>query len=402
MNTEKDNKIIKSVFRIGDKPDHLEPAIERQYGIGYHGFNVSSCQFAIHYMFENKSTFYNFMRNVAECTAENGYFIATTYDGKEVFHMLRRLNIDQQVERYLGDKKIWSIQKKYDNETFENNDTSLGYQINVYQDSINKTIPEYLVNPEFLIKSMEMYGFSLVPNEECKRYFKIRHSTDTFRYLYNEFITEIEDKLTRKMYKDIEKEYGKAYDMTNEEKDVSFLNRYYIFKKVATRDVSALTETLISGTSYEGEEQLLDDERIKDTLRDVRNIISKPEKSKTQGDGNENKEGEEEEMNYSQKIIDSKKSTAPDNEESVSKPVKSVIIYDDDDEEEELVVSKIDTPSKKEKSSKKTTRKSEKSEKGEKGERSEKGEKSEKTKTKKQRESSIQTVEEMKKKRSNS
>ena len=282
MNTDKDNKIIKSVFRIDAKSESskmtvTEPAIERQFGVGYHGFNVSSCQFAMHYMFENKTTFYNFIRNVAECTAENGYFIATTYDGKEVFNILRRLKIGEQVERYIRDKKIWSIQKNYDNITFEDNETSLGYQINVYQDSINKSIPEYLVNDKFLIKTMEKYGFTLIDKDDCKR-FKIKYATNTFGNLYREFMTEIEDKLERGMYKDVEKEYGKAYNMTNEEKDISFLNMYFIFKKVVSRDVALLTETLISGTSYEGEENVLENERIKDTLQDVRNIINKPTK----------------------------------------------------------------------------------------------------------------------------
>jgi hypothetical protein len=392
MNTDKDNKIIKAVFRIESSDKITEPAIERQYGVGYHGFNVSSCQFAIHYMFENKTTFYNFMRNVAECTAENGYFIATTYDGKEVFNMLRRLRIGQQIERYIRDKKIWSIQKNYDNTTFEDNETSLGYQINVYQDSINKSIPEYLVNDEFLIKTMEKYGFTLINKDDCKR-FKIKNATNTFGNLYREFMSEIEDKLDRKMYKDVEKEYGKAYNMTNEEKDISFLNRYFIFKKVVSRDVALLTETLISGTSYEGEENVLENEKIKDTLQDVRNIINKPELEEKEKEKEKEKKEEKEEEEEEEEVFDVE------------------IIGPEEKPKEEI-----------KKSSKKTTRKNEeskreKSEKGEskreesKREKSEKGEsKSEKksptgeskSKTRKNRESTIQTVEEMKKKRSKS
>lgn len=388
MNTDKDNKIIKAVFRINDKSDNLEPAIERQYGVGYHGFNVSSCQFAIHYMFENKSTFYNFLRNVAECTAENGYFIATTYDGKEVFNMLKNLTMGQQVEKYIGDKKIWSIQKNYDNATFEDNESSLGYQINVYQDSINKTIPEYLVNPKFLVKSMEKYGFSLISSDECRR-FKIKYPYGSFRSLYNEFITEIEDKLNRKMYKDIEKEYGKAYSMIDEEKDISFLNNYFIFKKIATRDVASLTETLINNTSYEGEENELDEENVKDTLQSVRNIINKIDtQAQTKAQTQVQEEKEEEELNYSQKIINSEKPGV-----------------EDEDEEEELTfqVKKVKTKEPeqpiKEKSVKKTSRKTETPEKTEK---TEKTEKSEKSKTRKKRESTIQSVEKMKEKRSES
>jgi hypothetical protein len=369
MNTDKDNKIIKSVFRIGTKNDNLEPAIERQYGVGYHGFNVSSCQFAIHYMFENKSTFYNFMRNVAECTSENGYFIATTYDGKEVFKNLRNKQIGEYVERYINNKKVWSIQKNYDNELFEDNESSLGYKINVYQDSINKSITEYLVNPEFLIKTMEKYGFLLIDRNDCKR-FKIDKPTNTFRNLYNEFMSEIDDKLHRRMFKDVEKDYGKAYLMRNEEKDISFLNRYFIFKKISTRDVAQLTEALISGISYEEEKNVLENERIKDTFNDVKNIIDKSEQMNIETDAKGDAKGddEEEEIIFDAVYEDKKDQPTPNNKSS-----------------------KKENPSKaKTKTSRKNTEsKSTKLTGGE-------------PKTRKNRESSIQTLEEMKNKRKQS
>ena len=41
---------------------------------------------------------------------------------------------------------MWEITKKYTSTQFENNETSVGYAINVYQESINKVFPEYLVN----------------------------------------------------------------------------------------------------------------------------------------------------------------------------------------------------------------------------------------------------------------
>jgi hypothetical protein len=371
MNTDKDNKIIKAVFRIDAKSENLEPAVERQYGVGYNGFNVSSCQFAIHYMFENKNTFYNFIRNVAECTAENGYFIATTYDGKEVFKMLKNVPMGEYVKRYIHNKKVWSIQKTYDNDLFEDNDSSLGYKINVYQDSINKSIIEYLVNPEFLIKTMEKYGFSLIDRDDCRR-FKIDKPTNTFRHLYNEFMREIDDKLSRKMFKDVEKDYGKAYLMKNEEKDISFLNRYFIFKKISNRNVAQLTETLISGTSYEEEKNVLENERIKDTFSEVKNIINKSNQIDVSSKDNDDSE---EEFNLDVVYEDKKE---------VPKEVK----------DESKLVKPSDKSNKKEKPSNKTSRKNTES----KTKNVTGGE----PKTRKHRESTIQTVEEMKNKRKQS
>jgi hypothetical protein len=61
MFNDKANEITKSIFGSIGVNKSLGPAVERQHGKGINGFDVSSCQFAIHYMFENKKTFYNFL-----------------------------------------------------------------------------------------------------------------------------------------------------------------------------------------------------------------------------------------------------------------------------------------------------------------------------------------------------
>ena len=54
---------------------------------------------------------------------------------------------------------MWSITKEYDNTTFDANVDSLGYKINVYQESINKSFVEYLVNFDYFKQLMYNYGF---------------------------------------------------------------------------------------------------------------------------------------------------------------------------------------------------------------------------------------------------
>ena len=46
-------------------------------------------------------------------------------------------------------QKCGMFKKLYDNKTFPNDSMSLGYKIDVYQESINKTFSEYLVNFDF-------------------------------------------------------------------------------------------------------------------------------------------------------------------------------------------------------------------------------------------------------------
>ena len=61
------------------------------------GFNIASCQFALHYFFEDVNSLKGFIRNVSENTRVGGYFIGTCYDGSLLFNRLR----DLQKRRYL-------------------------------------------------------------------------------------------------------------------------------------------------------------------------------------------------------------------------------------------------------------------------------------------------------------
>jgi hypothetical protein len=247
------------------KPDKsLGKAVDRQYGVGADGFHISSCQFAIHYMFENKNTFYNFIRNVAECTKINGYFIATCYDGKTIFNMLRNFKQGESIDIYEEDKKVWSVIKDYDGTNFDDNESSLGYQISVYQDSINQVLPEYLVNNDFLNSTMEKYGFTLITREEAKT-MNLPEGSGMFIELYNLMLNNI------KKQPKLENEYGKAKNMKRYEKDISFLNRYFVYKKIRTINSEQLTKTLLEQMPdeliYEREETLLAQEEVGKTLK---------------------------------------------------------------------------------------------------------------------------------------
>jgi hypothetical protein len=216
----------------------LGKAVERQHGVAINGFDVASCQFAIHYMFENKTTFYNFIRNVAECTKLNGYFIATCYDGKTVFKLLNKLALGESKNIYADDKKVWSITKEYDESMFDDNESSLGYKVSVYQDSINQTISEYLVNYEFLSLTMEKYGFTLVSRDEARR-MGLPEGSGMFSELFNNMMGEISKNPKKSV------DYKDAGTMTAYEKDISFLNRFFVYKKTSTRNAEKLTKILL-------------------------------------------------------------------------------------------------------------------------------------------------------------
>jgi hypothetical protein len=238
MLDEKAVQITKAVFGNGTK-ERLGEGVQRQYGKGEDGFNISSCQFALHYMFENVTILHNFIRNVAECTKLNGYFIGTSYDGKTVFNRLRKKQQGDSIDIYENDKKIWQIIKDYDQQTIEDDESCIGYKIAVYQDSINKLIPEYLVNYDYLNRIMEDYGFILISRDEAIK-IGLPEGSGMFLELYNLMLTEI----SRFPFK--KNEYGKAMNMTYEEKEISFLNRYFVYKKVRTVNAEKVANSFIN------------------------------------------------------------------------------------------------------------------------------------------------------------
>jgi len=182
--------------------------LSSHFGVANKMFDVGSIQFAIHYMFENKFTLHNFLKNVSDLIKPGGYFVGTCYDGMKIFKMLEDVEKNDSRDIFVGTKKIWSVIKKYDNTSFNK---ILGLKIGVYQETINKVFDEYLVDFDYLVELLERYGFKLnspeiPPLGDFSTLYKKMRKTDT--------------KIT----------------MTEEESQISFLNNYFIFKKFQNVD----------------------------------------------------------------------------------------------------------------------------------------------------------------------
>jgi hypothetical protein len=234
FSTEKDKQITKAVFGQGPKNENdLGRGVYKEYGIGLEGFDVCSIQFAIHYMFKDQVTLHSFLRNVSETTRLGGYFVGTSYDGKIMFDKLKNIKENESITILEDGQKIWEVVKKYNQIEFPDDDSCTGYAIDVYQDSINKYFIEYLVNYAYLTRIIENYGFVLLKREEYM-VLNMPGSTGLFKDLYDSMLDDIK-RDGRK-----ERDYGDAKRMTAGERTISFLNRYFIYKKV--RNVDALKE----------------------------------------------------------------------------------------------------------------------------------------------------------------
>jgi hypothetical protein len=234
MRNDKAKKITAAVFGEGPKEsDKIGKGVAKQYGKGENGFNVSSCQFAIHYFFETPDTLKGFLKNVAQCTKVNGYFIGTSYDGKLIFNELKKIKTGESIQLNDGDKKIWEITKNYGSDNFEDNSSSIGYQITVYQESINQNISEFLVNYDYFDRLMESYGFKLISREEANEM-----GLPSGSGLFSELFINMLDEIKKNKFK--ETLYGDAPKMTSLEKKISFLNRYFVYKKIREVNIDKL------------------------------------------------------------------------------------------------------------------------------------------------------------------
>jgi hypothetical protein len=238
MFTEKGKEIVRALFNDGPKDESiLGKGVYRQYGKAADGFNISSCQFALHYFFENIEKLNQFVKNVSQCTKVDGYFIGCCYDGATMFHALRSLEKGKSIGLNIDGDKIWEVTKEYSQTTYDPDISCVGYAIDVYQDSINKTIKEYLVNFTYFTELMKSYGFDLLKRDQAVK-LGIPNSSGLFSELFTAMESEIQQDPKQKS------RYGSAPLMTPKEKQISFYNRYFVFKKTASVDVEDVFQSV--------------------------------------------------------------------------------------------------------------------------------------------------------------
>jgi hypothetical protein len=278
--TDKGKQITDAVFGAGVKSEkQLGAGVFNVFGRGENGFNVSSIQFALHYMFENNESLQNFLTNISECTQVEGYFIGTCFDGKKIFNLLKDKKVNESYTIMNGDKKITEITKKYDRDEFETNNDCVGYSIEVYQESINKVFKEYLVNFDYLDQLMENYGFARLTDDELKR-INLPNSVGSFSDLYYLMETEL------KMNPRNANKYGQSTKISDQEKAVSFLNNYFIYKKNRPVDIQDVKKAMLekneSEIKGEIEQALIAQQTVKSVVQNKTRpvAVKKPRKAK--------------------------------------------------------------------------------------------------------------------------
>jgi hypothetical protein len=241
--------------------------------------------------------------------------------------MLKKKEEGESKEIFVDDKKVWSVTKLYDATTFEDNDGCLGYKIDVYQDSINQTLSEYLVNFDFLTSTMDKYGFSLVTREDA-RHMGLPEGSGMFSELYNSMMFEIKKNPNK------EADYKNAPYMRDYEKDISFLNRFFVYKKTSTRNAEKLTRALLEQLPDEAEFEEQGTVLAREAVKEAEQLI-KPKVKKLR---------EKLKLQEATEALEEEKE-AP--KKTRTKKVKMEIIEDKKMDEVEIVEGKEEVPKKK-------------------------------------------------------
>jgi hypothetical protein len=184
------------------------------------GFDVISCQFALHYFFESEEKLSNFTYNIDKFLKPGGYFIGTCLDGKKIKDQLRSKKKGTHITGKQNERILWDICKVFDNKSAE---IDYGEEIDVYMESIGKVTREYLVNFTNLSDKLLQYNIKPATEDDLKD-FVIKEPFVNFKEVYNYAVTTEETRKNAKYKQSVN-------NMTDDEKNYSFLNTYFVYVK---------------------------------------------------------------------------------------------------------------------------------------------------------------------------
>ena len=196
----KDNFRIKCIFIKDDlsSPDNrfLEKINKNYY------FDLVSCQFALHYHFQNEERLNAFLTNVSSRLCQGGYFIGTIIEDNVIVKRLRnRKNIIDN--KYLKEKftfgnEYYSV--KFSQKHFDVKNGPFGIKYGFYlEDSIDNRDEEGKIKyvEEYLIVFNEFV-------ELCKKYDLYLVEKENFTKFYSDYVKmEHFKRLSEKMLKDL-------------------------------------------------------------------------------------------------------------------------------------------------------------------------------------------------------
>jgi SAM-dependent methyltransferase len=200
-----------------------EPILHKYYGMAKDGFQVVSCQFAVHYFFGDLDTLRNFVNNVATLLRPGGLFVGTCLDAFAVHRLFEERGVrdGQHVSQTLGSRSIWYLKRKYGDDALSSTDPSvnLGVSVDVYMETFSAPFTEFLVDHRLL--EQELARVNILPWQPPAGS-RLGVYTDMFSNTFAQ-LSRTPDLQGKKLQL--------ILGMQEEEKSYSFLNRWFVFQK---------------------------------------------------------------------------------------------------------------------------------------------------------------------------
>lgn len=134
--------------------------LSKMYNMGTRQFHLAVCNFAIHYMMNDENDLHQFLLNIQQNVSDQGYFVITFLDGKEIMKKMRNKD---KLEGLHNDKLIWSIEKT--EEQCNLNESPYGQKIMSYLETFYQPMEENLVDIDFLAEHSKNYDLKLVDSK---------------------------------------------------------------------------------------------------------------------------------------------------------------------------------------------------------------------------------------------
>ena len=195
-------------------------------------FNIVSVMFAAHYFFKSEKMLDTFINNINDNIKPGGLLIGCCFDGKSIFDKLKDIPYNGYIEGIQNGQPIWRIKNKYTNIDFNNDGSSIGLSINVLIYSIGQIIEEYLVNYDLLKSKLAQYGIEPLTSDELTKidWLPSTGSVSSFKNVFEEIRGLPNDNPLHKLTNNLL--------LTSEEKGLSYLFKYFIFKKKSIEENS--------------------------------------------------------------------------------------------------------------------------------------------------------------------
>ena len=256
----KDNFRIKCIFIKDDlsSPDNrfLEKINKNYY------FDLVSCQFALHYHFQNEERLNAFLTNVSSRLCEGGYFIGTIIEDNVIVKRLRnRKKIAEN--KYLKEKftfgnEYYSV--KFSQKHFDVKNGPFGIKYGFYlEDSIDnrdeegkiKYVEEYLIVFNEFVELCKKYDLYLVEKENFTKFYSDYVKIEQFKKLSERMLKDLNNVNIQQQWEIIQLymvfAFRKGKEKENNSKEKNRYVPYFIKNKI---EIKNYEPELNEGTFY--------------------------------------------------------------------------------------------------------------------------------------------------------